>query len=90
MNVTGSVLSDSDEDVHIGCALSTDDLATNLTRGIADNGDAASVYANTLSMQRAASFGSSVALDLYCDSGGDAHFEHLSFTALKLDSIVTD
>jgi hypothetical protein len=54
----------------------------------ADNGDAALVSANTLAMQRVVSDVNNTSIDLYCRSGDHAHIENLSFTALKLDSII--
>jgi hypothetical protein len=51
------------------------------------DGDGA-IAGNTLSMQRVVSDANATSIDLWCESGGGAHIEHLSFTALALDSII--
>ena len=59
-----------------------------LSSTTADNGDPAYTSGNTLAMQRVVSDVNATSIGLYCDSGGGAHIDNLSFTALKLDSII--
>lgn len=89
LSMTGNAQPDGGfgkDPVGIGCSLvrGTQDLSSTL----ADNGDYAFESGNTLSMQRVVSDVNPTSIDLDCISGGGAHIENLSFTALTLDSII--
>jgi hypothetical protein len=87
LSMTGDVGTDAGfNPVGISCDLKQgqQELASTL----ADNGDHAFLSGNTLSMQRVMTFTNDAAVDLYCISGGGAHINHLSFTALTITNVI--